>query len=79
MFHLELIVKGTEILFDPPLTELEGMLNRLVTMIVESGQNLPRVCTHTQSLTHSLTHTLTHCLLNVRWNKYYFLTYKVTL
>lgn len=36
-------MKGTEILFDPPFIEVEGMLNRLVTVIVESGHNLPRV------------------------------------
>lgn len=44
VFHLELVVKGAEIVYDPAFAEVEGLLNRLITVIVESGQNLPRVC-----------------------------------
>ena len=55
-------MKGTEILFDPPLNELEGMLNRLVTVIVESGQDLPRVHTVCILLASLLTRFLCHSL-----------------
>ena len=41
--HIELIVKGSELLFKPPFSELDGIVRRLIITIVESGQKLPRV------------------------------------
>lgn len=40
---VELVVKASEIMFQPPLSELEAMVHRLVSAIVEGGQGLPRV------------------------------------
>lgn len=45
VFHVELVVKATELMFSPPLSELEAVVNRLVTTIVEAAQGLPRVWT----------------------------------
>ena len=41
--HLELVVKGTEIIFKPPFYELEAIVKRLILTIVGSAENLPRV------------------------------------
>lgn len=43
MLHVQLVVKASELVFSPPLSELEAILHRLVTAIVEAGQGLPRV------------------------------------
>ena len=45
MFHVELVVKAAELMFDPPLSELEAVVHRLISAIVEAAQGLPRVCT----------------------------------
>ena len=43
VLHIELIVKGSELLFKPPFSELDAIVQRLIITIVESGQKLPRV------------------------------------
>lgn len=43
VFHLELVVKATELMFNPPLSELEAVVHRLISAIVEAAQGLPRV------------------------------------
>ena len=43
---LNILVKGSDFIFDPPLEQLEGIMNRLVTVIVESAHKLPRVITN---------------------------------
>ena len=40
---MELVVKAAELMFDPPLSELEGVVHRLISAIVEAAQGLPRV------------------------------------
>ena len=47
MLHVQLVVKASELVFSPPLPELEAILHRLVTAIVEAAQGLPRVGTGT--------------------------------
>ena len=37
------MVKGSELLFKPPFTELDSIVQLLIITIVESGQRLPRV------------------------------------
>ena len=44
MFHIELVVKAAELMFDPPLSELEAVIHRLISTIVEAAQGLLRVC-----------------------------------
>lgn len=36
-------MKGSELLFQPPFSELDAIVRRLIITIVESGQKLPRV------------------------------------
>ena len=36
-------MKGSELLFKPPFSELDAIVQRLINTIVESGQKLPRV------------------------------------
>lgn len=43
MLSIELVVKASEIVLNPPCSELEAMVHRLVTAIVESAEKLPRV------------------------------------
>ena len=43
VFHIELVVKSSEIVFDPPLTVLEDIVEQLITAIVESAQKIRRV------------------------------------
>lgn len=43
VFHIELQTKSSEFVFDPPLTVLEDIVERLITCIVESAQKLSRV------------------------------------
>lgn len=43
VLHIELIVKGSDLLFKPPFSELDAIVRRLIITIVESGQKLPRV------------------------------------
>lgn len=43
VFHIDVIVKSSELVSDPPLTVLEDIVDRLTTIIVESAQKLPRV------------------------------------
>lgn len=43
VFHVELVVKSPELVFEPPLTVLEDIVDRLISAIVESAQRLPRV------------------------------------
>ena len=43
VLHIELIVKGSELLFKPLFSELDAIVQRLIITIVESGQKLPRV------------------------------------
>lgn len=43
VFHVELVVKATELMFNPPLSELEAVVDRLVSTIVKAAQGLPRV------------------------------------
>ncbi len=40
---MQLVVKASEMVFSPPLSELEAIIHRLVTAIVEGGDGLPRV------------------------------------
>ena len=47
VLHVNVHVKGSRIVFHPPLREMEGMANRLSTIIVESSHNLPRVSYYT--------------------------------
>lgn len=47
MLHVQLVVKASELVFSPPLPELEAILHRLVTAVVEAAQGLPRVGTGT--------------------------------
>lgn len=47
MIHLDVLVKRADLVFDPPLEQLENTINRLVTVIVESAHELPRVSTCT--------------------------------
>lgn len=39
-------MKATELMFNPPLSELEAVVHRLVSSIVEAAQGLPRVRKH---------------------------------
>ena len=41
---MDLVVKAAELMFDPPLSEREAVLHRLISTIVEAAQGLPRVC-----------------------------------
>ena len=50
VFHVELVVKAAELIFDPPLSELEAVIHRLISTIVEAAQGLPRVGTIPLSL-----------------------------
>lgn len=43
MLSVELVVKASEIVLSPSCSELEAMVHRLVTAIVESAERLPRV------------------------------------
>ena len=43
VFHVELVVKATELMFSPPLSELEAVVQRLISTIVGAAQGLPRV------------------------------------
>ncbi len=43
VIRVELVVKASEIMFHPPLSELEAIVHRLISAIVEGGQGLPRV------------------------------------
>ena len=43
VFHVELVVKATELMFNPPLSELEAVVHRLISTIVGAAQGLPRV------------------------------------
>ena len=43
MFDIGLIVKSSELVFDPPLTVLEDIVERLLMVMVESAQKIPRV------------------------------------
>lgn len=43
MLCVELVVKASEIVLSPSCSELEAMVHRLVTAIVESAERLPRV------------------------------------
>ena len=43
MVHIELVIKGSELVFHPPLSDLEDIVDRLITVIVESAHKLPRV------------------------------------
>ena len=43
VLYFDVLVKGSRIVFDPLFKEVEGMANRLVTIIVESSHNIPRV------------------------------------
>ena len=43
VFHVELVVKATELMFSPPLSELEAVVHRLISTIVGAAQGLPRV------------------------------------
>ena len=43
VLHIELVVKGSDLLFKPPFSELDAIVQRLIITIVESGQKLPRV------------------------------------
>ena len=40
---MEVVLKGTDLQFSPPMTELEAIINRLIVCIVESAHSLPRV------------------------------------
>ncbi len=44
VFSVDVRVKGSRMVFRPAFREIEGMANRLSTIIVESSHNLPRVC-----------------------------------
>ena len=43
VFNIELVAKSPELVFDPPLSILEDIVERLIMIIVESAQKLPRV------------------------------------
>ena len=43
VFYIDLVVKSSELVFDPPLNVLEDIIERLITVIVESGQKIRRV------------------------------------
>ena len=43
VFHIELAVKSSELVFNPPLTHLEEIVDRLITFIIECGLRVPRV------------------------------------
>ena len=47
---MELVVKAAELVFDPPLSELEAVVHRLISTIVEAAQGLPRVCICTEPI-----------------------------
>ena len=40
---MELVAKASELVFSPPFSELEAVLQRLITTIVESAEKMPRV------------------------------------
>ena len=39
-------MKAAEPMFDPPLSELEAVVHRLVSTIIQAAQGLPRVLGH---------------------------------
>lgn len=43
VLHIELVAKASELVFSPPFSELEAILHRLITTIVESAEKMPRV------------------------------------
>ena len=43
MIHCRLVIKTSELIFEPPFQDLEAIVNRLITTIVESGRGLSRV------------------------------------
>lgn len=43
MVHIGLVVKTTEPIFEPPLSNLEVLVDQLITAMVESAHRLPRV------------------------------------
>ncbi|XP_065898705.1 dynein axonemal heavy chain 3-like isoform X2 [Dysidea avara] len=43
VFQLEVVLKGTDLQFSPPMSELEAIINRLIVCIVETTHQLPRV------------------------------------
>ena len=66
-----LVVRAGELVFHPPLFELEAVVDRVISAIVEAAQALPRVYTHQCQL------IILSVGVSCRWNMCCFLSWRV--